>query len=118
MKHVCKICGNEYEYCHSCAITKNVFKNAGYCGENCYRISMILQRYGCKVASSAETIKELQFCNIDEISLQPGIEEYYQEIVSEAKPKRKDKIIEEIVPSEDVEVVINIDGDMSISENE
>ena len=115
MKHTCKICNNEYTYCHSCAITKDVFKNAGYCGENCYHISMILQKYGSKVITAAETMAELKPYDIDTVSLRPSIETYYQNIVNEAKPKRKAKIIEEVVPQEDVEVVINEDEDMTIS---
>ena len=115
MKHMCKICNNEYTYCHSCAITKDVFKNAGYCGENCYHISMILQKYGSKVITAAETMEELKLYDIDTVSLRPNIETYYQNIVNEAKPKRKTKIIEEVVPQEDVEVVINEDEDMTIS---
>lgn len=115
MKHMCKICNNEYTYCHSCAITKDIFKNAGYCGENCYHISMILQKYGSKVITAAETMKELKPYDIDTVSLRPNIETYYQNIVNEAKPKRKAKIIEEVVPQEDVEVVINKDEDMTIS---
>lgn len=115
MKHMCKICNNEYTYCHSCAITKDIFKNAGYCGKSCYHISMILQKYGSKVLTAAETIKELKPYDIDKVSLRSNISEYYQNIVNEVKPKRKTKIIEEVVTQEDVEVVINEDGDMTIS---
>lgn len=115
MKQTCKICNNEYTYCHSCAITKDVFKNAGYCGENCYHISMILQKYGSKVITASEAAKELALYNIDKMSLRPSIEAYYQDIKNEAKPKRKAKIIEEVVPAEDVEVVINENEDMTIS---
>lgn len=115
MKQMCKICNNEYTYCHSCAITKDIFKNAGYCGENCYHISMILQKYGSKVITASETMKELKPYDIDTVSLQPSIEAYYQNIVNETKPKRRAKIIEEIVRPEDVEVVINKDEDMTIS---
>lgn len=115
MKHTCKICNNEYTYCHSCAITKDVFKNAGYCGENCYHISMILQKYGSKVITATEAMEELKLYNIDVVSLRPGVNECYQNVVKEAKPKRKAKIIKEVVPQEDVEVVINKDEDMTIS---
>ena len=115
MKYMCKICNDEYTYCHSCAITKDVFKNAGYCGEDCYHISMILQKYGSKVITATEAIKELKPYDIDKVSLRPNIEAYYQNITNEAKPKRKSKIIEEVVPQEDVEVVINEDEDMTIS---
>jgi hypothetical protein len=79
---------------------------------------MILQRYGSKVATATETIKELKSYNVDKMSLQPKIEAYYRNIVNEARPKHRAKIIEEIIPSEDVEVVIKDDEDMTISENE
>jgi hypothetical protein len=118
MKQPCKICQKIYEYCGPCAITKDLFKNAGYCGEDCYHISMILQRYGSKLLSASEAVKELKLHNIDNLSLQPAIQEYYQNIINETKPKRKAKIIEEIVPKEDVEVVVNTDRDMTTSENE
>ena len=115
MKQVCKVCNNEYSYCHSCAITKDVFKNAGYCNEGCYHISMILQKYVSKVITAPEAINELALHNIDAVSLKPSIETLYKNIKNEAKPKRKAKIIEEVVPQEDVEVVINKDEDMTIS---
>lgn len=111
MKHQCRICGNEYDYCHSCAITKNVFKNAGYCGEDCYRISMILQRYSGKVMTAAEAMQELKQYDIDNVPLKPSVEKHYNNIVDEINAQ----IIEEVVPQEDVEVVINEDEDMTIS---
>lgn len=116
----CKICKNKFDYCPSCAITRNPFKNAGYCDENCYHISMILQRYGSKMATATETIKALEPYNINQISLQPSIDEYYKKIIKEAeaqKPKHKTKYIEEVIPQEDVEVVVN-DEDTTISEIE
>lgn len=115
MSQKCKICNREYDYCHPCAFTKNIFKNAGYCGEDCYHISMALQRYNSKVANAAETVRELKKYNIDSLSLRPSIEAAYQAMSNEIKPKRKAKIIEEIVPQENVEVVINKDEDMTIS---
>ena len=116
----CKICTSKYDYCPSCAITKNPFKNAGYCGEECHHISMILQRYGSKLLTASETIKVLEPYNINKMSLQPNIDAYYKEICKEAEiqnPKRKIKHIEEIIPQEDVEVVVN-DEDTTISEIE
>ena len=118
MKDACRICNNEFEYCHSCAITKDIFKNAGYCCENCYRISMILQKYGSKSMTAEETIKELDRYDVTNISLRQHIDSYYNDILKEIKPKRRAKIIEEVVPQEDVEVVVNKNEDMTISENE
>ena len=120
MLRECRICKTKFDYCPSCAITKNSFKKAGYCGESCYHISMILQRYGSKLLTATETIKELESYNIDQMSLQPSIDEYYKGIIKEAeaqKPKYKIKQIEEIIPQEDVEVVVN-DEDTTISEIE
>ena len=114
----CRICTSKYDYCPSCAIKKNLFKNAGYCSEDCYHISMILQKYGSKLATATETMRALKVYNVDKMSLRPAIETYYQNIANEAKPKRRAKIIEEVIPPEDVEVVIKDDKDMTISENE
>lgn len=118
MKQQCRICQKTFDYCHACAINKSLFKDAGYCGEDCYHISMILQKYGSNVLSAAETIKELKPYGVDKMFLRPNIELYYQSIVSAAKPKRKVKNIEEVVPQEDVEIVVNTDEDMTISEKE
>ena len=112
---MCKICNNEYNYCHSCAITKDVFKNAGYCNEDCYHISMILQKYGSKVIAASEAMDELALHNIDTLSLKQSIEALYKDIQNEVKSEDETKIIEEVVPQEDVEVVINEDEDMTIS---
>lgn len=118
MKQYCRICQQMFDYCPSCAIIKNPFKKAGYCDENCYHISMILQRYGSKLLTATETIKALEPYNIDQKSLQPSIDEYYQKIIKEAeaqKPKRKIKHIAEVVPEENVEVVIENAEDAATS---
>ena len=114
----CRICKTKFDYCHSCAIVKNPFKNAGYCCEDCYHISMILQKHGSKVITATEAIKELKLYDINNKFLQPKIDDYYQNIISKNKSKRKAKIIEEVIPKVDVEVVIEDDKDMTISENE
>lgn len=118
MKKQCRICQKTYDYCGACSTTKNVFKEAGYCCEDCYHISMILQRYGSKLATATETIKALKPYNVDKMSLQPKIAEYYQKLTNEAKPKFKATIKEEVIPQADVEVVTNDDKDMTTSENE
>lgn len=118
MKKQCKICSSTYDSCNACSLTKNSFKSAGYCCENCYHISMILQRYGSKMATASETLKALKPYGIDKMSLQPKIAEYYQKIVNEAKPKLQSKIIEEIIPQKDVEVVVEANEDMTISDDE
>jgi hypothetical protein len=76
---------------------------------------MILQKYGSKVITATEAMEELKLYNIDTVSLRPGVNECYQNVVNEAKPKRKAKTIEEVVQQEDVEVVINENEDMTIS---
>lgn len=121
MAQMCKICNHIFNYCPSCAVQKNPFKNGGYCGEDCYNISMVLQRYGSKLSTATETIKELEPYNINQKSLRPNIDIYYKGILKEAeaqKPKRKIKHIEEVVPQEGVEVVIKDNKDMTISEDE
>jgi hypothetical protein len=76
---------------------------------------MILQKYGSKVITASEAIDELALHNIDMVSLRPSIDVLYKDIQNEAKPECEVKIIEEVVPQEDVEVVINEDEDMTIS---
>lgn len=115
MKQECHTCIKKYSYCHSCAIAKNIFKNAGYCDENCYRISMILQKYVGKAITALEAMKELALYNVDNVPLRPSVERLYQNIVNEARPKRRIKNIEEVIPAEDVEVIIT-DRDISTSE--
>ena len=107
MKHNCRICTSKFDYCPSCAITKNPFKNAGYCGEDCYHISMILQKYGGHVATAEQTVESLKSYNIEAKILQPGIQAYYDKILG--------SITEEVVPTEDVEVVVKNDEDTTIS---
>ena len=118
MKKQCRICQKTFDYCGTCSVTKDDFKTAGYCCESCYHVSMILQRYGSKAATAAETIKALKPYNVDKMSLQPKIAEYYQHLIDEAKPKIKTIVKEEVIPQVDVEVVTNDDKDMTTSENE
>lgn len=118
MKKQCRICQKTFDYCGTCSVTKDAFKTAGYCCESCYQISMILQRYGSKLATAAETMKALKPYNVDKMTLQPKIAECYQNLVDETKPKLKVTIKEEVIPQEDVEVVIKNDEDMTTSENE
>lgn len=107
MLRKCKICTSRYDYCHSCALTKNPIKNAGYCGEDCYQISVVLQRYGSHQATAKQTIEALKQYNIKNKTLQPGIQACYDKVLGAIK--------EEVVPNEDVEVVIKDDKDMTIS---
>ena len=58
MRRECRICNSKFDYCAQCMLIKNPFKEAGYCGEDCYHISMILQKYGSKMATATETIKK------------------------------------------------------------
>ena len=107
MKYNCRICSRVYDYCHSCALTKNPFKKAGYCGEDCYHISMILQKYGSGNATAEQTVELLKLYNIKNKTLRPSIQACYDKVFGSIK--------EEVVPNEDVEVVIKDDKDMTIS---
>ena len=110
MKHNCRVCNTVYHYCHSCAITKNLFKNAGYCDEDCYRISLTLQSYSVGTTTADETIEILEQHNIQNKILRLGSQALYDKALGE-----NSMVIEEVVPQEDVEVVINKDEDMTIS---
>lgn len=71
---------------------------------------MILQKYGCNHATAEQTIESLKPYNIEAKILQPNIQAHYNKIL--------DSIIEEVIPQEDVEVVIEHDKDMTISDKE
>jgi hypothetical protein len=68
---------------------------------------MILQKYGSHCATAKETVESLKPYNIENKTLQPSIQIYYNKVLG--------SIIEEVVPNEDVEVVIKDDKDMTIS---
>lgn len=108
MKQQCRICEKIFDYCNHCVITKNPFKNAGYCDEDCYHISMILQKYISKDATVEETASELLSHNVNSKILKPELQNYYNEVFRLINQK------EEVV-LKDVEVVIDNDEDMTIS---
>ena len=68
---------------------------------------MILQKYGGRSLTAEQTVESLKPYNIEAKTLQPGIQAYYDKIL--------DSITEEVVPSEDVEVVVKNDEDTTIS---
>jgi negative regulator of genetic competence, sporulation and motility len=109
MKQQCRVCQKIFSYCHSCAITKDLFKNAGYCDEDCYHISLILQAHTVKSITSEEAMNKLREHNIENKQLQQSLQNHYGLILQDTT------VIEEVVPQEDVEVVINEDEDMTIS---
>lgn len=109
MKQQCRVCEKIFNYCHSCVINKDLFKNAGYCDEDCYHISLTLQGYAVNDITSEEAISQLRKHNIENKQLRQALQEKYNSILQNAIA------IEEVVPQEDVEVVINEDEDMTIS---
>lgn len=111
MKQQCRICEKIFDYCNHCVIIKNPFKNAGYCDEDCYHISMSLQKYISKDATIEETANALISHNVKSKILKPELQSYYKDVFRLINQK------EEVV-QEDVEVVINNNEDMTISEIE
>ena len=71
MKQQCRICEKIFDYCNHCVIIKDSFKNAGYCDEDCYHISMILQKYISKHATVEETVCELRLRSVNSKILKP-----------------------------------------------
>lgn len=109
MKQQCRVCEKTFSYCHSCAINKDLFKNAGYCDEDCYHISLILQSHTVGAITSEEAMVQLCEHNIENKRLQQALQKHYNLILQDTI------VLEEVVPQEDVEVVINKDEDMTIS---
>ena len=112
MKQHCRTCKEIYNYCHSCAITKDLFKNAGYCDENCYHISLILQAHTVGVMASEDAAIKLREHNVENKQLRQALQDHWNLILQDIV------VVEEVVPQEDVEVVIDENEDMTISENE
>ena len=110
MKQSCRTCQKIFDYCHSCAVVKNLFKNAGYCDEDCYCISLALQSYSVGATTAEKTMETLEQHNIQNKILKPGSQALYDKVIGEIPV-----VVEEIVPPEDVEVVVNINEDMTIS---
>ena len=120
MERTCKICTTAFDYCPTCAVKPSIFKKAGYCSEECYHISMAIQEYKSGVTSAEETVVVLESCDIDTKELQPKIEDLYLDILDAVTPvtEIEDEIIEEVVPDEDVEVFMEIEEDITTSEEE
>lgn len=94
-KQTCKICSNEVDYCGACAVVKDTFQNAGYCDEDCYHISMIIQQYIGKVITADEAMKELEKHNISNKTLNDGIQKRYEQLKKECSPKKEEASIKE-----------------------
>lgn len=118
MKKTCKICQNTFEFCPTCTIKGVVYKSKGMCSQNCYDISNILQKYGCKVLTPEETVETLKPYNLESMQLQPKIEAYYQDINAKMPEPKVETPKIEFVPFENVEVVIEDDEDTTTSEEE
>lgn len=118
MQKQCKICSNTYDYCPSCTIKGVVYKSKGMCSQECYDISNILQRYGCKLLTPEETIQTLKPYDIENKPLQSKIEAYYQNIKAQLPKQKVVKPKVEFTPIESVEVVIEDDKDTTTSEEE
>ena len=112
MKQQCRVCEKIFNYCHSCVVNKDLFKNAGYCDEDCYHISLTLQSYAVNDITSEDAMARMRKHNIENKKLRQALQEKYDLILQSTVAT------EEVVPQEDVEVVINEDEDMTISENE
>ena len=82
------------------------------CSNDCYEISNIIQRYRCHLITAGEAALALDMYNIDSKQLQPKIAKYYEEILDNATK------LEEVVPEENVEVVILNDEDTTTSDDE
>lgn len=86
MKCTCKICGKKYEYCHACSLNKDIFRNNGYCGKDCYDISMLIQQYRSNALDPKDAMELLELYGIDKMMLVSGVAKYVDEIKNKAMP--------------------------------
>lgn len=86
-EHKCFTCGKIFEYCRRCAITPVIYKEEGFCSEECSHIFNTLSKHGCNLITTDEALAELSLHNIDEIKLNEDIAAHIERIKSEVAVK-------------------------------
>lgn len=86
----CVVCGEEYEFCPKCQVTRPNYDYERYCGKNHADIFAILSKHGCGLATEEETINALQ--NYDLTGLSESIDAHIKTL----RPKNKAKALKEV----------------------
>lgn len=61
----CVVCGQSFQFCPKCAITKPSYDAERYCCKNHADIFAILSKHGCHLATAEETLEALSHYDTD-----------------------------------------------------
>ena len=104
-EYKCFTCGQIFEYCRRCAITPVIYKEEGFCSENCSDIFNILSKHGCNLITAEETLAELESYNVDEIKLTEDIKAHIESLKSESTIKAEISVEETVIEKSAVKTV-------------
>lgn len=78
----CLCCGEEYNFCPKCAITKPAYDAENFCSKAHSEIFAILSKHGCGLATAEDTLnalKDYDLTNLSE-SIEKHIEQLFEEV--------------------------------------
>ena len=95
--HVCKQCGDKFEYCRSCVFRPVRYKDLGYCTKDCYEASK-------NIIEEVVQVEDVEVVVINEEDTSTPIEEaiecpYFfttteEEIIEEKEENKEDDYVE------------------------
>lgn len=83
-RYICKTCGDAFERCVKCMVSKPDFDAENFCTHEHADIYGILSKHGCNLITADEALKELKAYNIDEIKLTEDVAAHVARIKAEA----------------------------------
>ena len=86
----CLCCGEEYQFCPKCAITKPTYDAENFCSKAHSEIFAILSKHGCGLATAEDTLKALSNYDLSDLS------ESIQKHIKSLKPVKTVKAIKEV----------------------
>ena len=78
----CVVCGEEYQFCPKCQITRPNYDYERYCGKNHADIFEILSKHGCHLITEKEALEALKNYNLT------GLTESIQAHINSLQPKK------------------------------
>lgn len=89
----CVVCGQSFQFCPKCQITKPSYDAERYCCKKHADIFAILSRHGCHLATAEETLEALKNYDLT------GLNESIQAHIKSLQPKTEAKTDETKVES-------------------
>ena len=91
----CVVCGEEYQFCPKCQVTRPNYDYERYCGKNHADIFTILSKHGCGLATAEETLIALQDYDLTNVS--EGIKEHIKALRPQNKVKASKEVETKII---------------------